>query len=34
VQARADMSALMDARTWRVELSWTPDGASISATPS
>jgi hypothetical protein len=32
VQARADVSALMDARTWRVELSWTPEGATISAT--
>jgi hypothetical protein len=34
VQARADVSALMDARTWRVELSWTPTGATVSARPS
>jgi hypothetical protein len=34
VQARADVSGLMDARTWRVELSWTPEGATVSATAS
>jgi hypothetical protein len=31
VQARADVSALRDTRTWRVELSWTGEGASVSA---
>jgi hypothetical protein len=34
VQARTDVSALMDARTWRVELTWTPEGAAVSATAS
>jgi len=34
VQARADVSALMDARTWRVELTWTPEAATVSATAS
>jgi hypothetical protein len=34
VQARADVSALLDARTWRVELTWTPEGATVSATAS
>jgi hypothetical protein len=34
VQARADVSGLMDARTWRVELSWTPERAAVSASAS
>lgn len=34
VEARADVSGLMEARTWRVELSWTPEGAGVSATAS
>jgi hypothetical protein len=32
VKARADVSSLLDERTWRVELSWTSDGASVAAT--
>jgi len=31
VHTRTDVSALLDERTWRVELSWTADGATISA---
>ncbi len=34
VEARADVSGLTDARTWRVELSWTPAGATVSAAAS
>ena len=34
VEARADVSGLTDARTWRVELSWTPEGATVSAAAS
>jgi hypothetical protein len=34
IQARTDVSGLMDARTWRVELSWTPEGAIVSASAS
>jgi hypothetical protein len=31
VQARADVSGLLEERTWRVELSWTGDGATVTA---
>ena len=34
VEARADVSGLTDARTWRVELSWAPAGATVSAAAS
>jgi hypothetical protein len=34
VQARADVSSLLDERTWRVELSWTPEGATVSVSAS
>jgi hypothetical protein len=34
VTARVDVSALLDVRTWRGELSWTADSATVSAGPS
>jgi hypothetical protein len=34
VQARADASALLDVRTWRVELAWTSEGATVHASGS
>jgi hypothetical protein len=34
VTARTDVSALLDVRTWRVELSWTAEGAVVRAAPS
>lgn len=31
VTARTDVSALLEQRTWRVEIAWSTEGASISA---
>jgi len=31
VTARADVSSLLEQRTWRVEISWSPEGASVKA---
>lgn len=32
VTARADVSGLLEERTWRVELRWDADGAHVAAT--